>query len=140
MRCNLVSIYWFIYLLLSIYWFYLFIYVSNCHCRKELVNMLQKVEIITCLLRLSVRVTSLNMARSLRFDRKSLYSFDTLLIGRWNYLPLYWKFSMMLRLHSVKSDWLLNTQWIVLQADWSVLGSNQNITSPIMIWMYVIPA
>ena len=46
----------------------------------------------------------------------------------WDNLLMDWKIPMTLIQHSVNSDWLFNTQSRVLQADWFILGINENAT------------
>ena len=48
------------------------------------------------------------------------------------------KFPMMLLQHSVNSDWLLNTQSRVLQADWFILEINEKVTVNIET-LYSVP-
>ena len=46
----------------------------------------------------------------------------------WKYLLMYWKFYNDALQHSVNSDWWLNTQSRVPQADWLMLENNEKGT------------
>ena len=50
-----------------------------------------------------------------------------IVIGNYLCIVLYWKFLMVHIQHS-ESDWLINTQSNVLQADWLILENNEIAT------------